>query len=295
MKLTVSEVKTFLSDQLEWWYAYVEKRVPKRKPVALASGSYFHKLMESYFRLGSKERAVQDAQGELLTDVASAGLMDGGALLAESDRLRQLFELWEDKLGVTEKSLAVEEAMEVELPIGLYRHFLQGKPDRVVEHNGLFWHWQNRTLSTSTSIPTYLMAAQRDLHELCYAPLIQKRLNIKPEQYGGTIFNIVRKLSKKSIEERPGEAFVQEFVSIDPRQVQEALEDVAAIGDLMTKAQAGTQRIIQNREMDRGKFGNSLSPYFGVKIGREQLSNDELFMDAVDRYGKEALLEAVVE
>lgn len=292
MKLTVSEVKTFLSDQQEWWYAYVEKRVPRLKPVALASGSYYHKLMEEYFRIGSKEHAISATEGERLTAVAELGLPHGGVLLAETDRLQMLFNLWEDKLGVARDSIAIEEAMEEALPKIHYQHFLQGKPDRVVKHNDLYWHWQNRTLSTSVSISTYLMAAQRDLHELSYAFLIQRRLNIEPEQYGGTIFNITRKLSRKSIEERPEEAFVQEFVSVDPKQVQDALLDIAAVGDYMTKAVAGNQRIIQNREMDRGRFGNSLSPYFNVKIGREKLDS-ETFQNATDRYAEAAHAEAI--
>src|SRR6185503_11381546 len=131
--------------------------------------------------------------------------------LDDSEHLLNLFDAYEPRVKFDE-ILATEQA--IEMPILGGPHILFGRPDVVVRHQGKLWHEQNRTLSDRTVMPVYLAAAERDLHELGYAPMICHHYNEPLSNYGGTFMNICRKVSKKKLAEDPHAAFVQEFIPI---------------------------------------------------------------------------------
>jgi hypothetical protein len=159
----------------------------------------------------------------------------------------------------------------------------------VVRYQGKLWHVQNRTLSDRTVMPVYLAAAERDLHELAYAYLIQRHFQIHADQYGGTLMNIVRKVSKKKLAEDPDAAFIQEFIPIEQHQVARAIEDIIRVADDMVAIIEGRRDPIENRDTDKGRFGNRLSPYFEVKRGHQVISDERLFKTSVSRYDSEAV------
>ena len=96
--------------------------------------------------------------------------------------------------------------------------------------------------------------------------------------------NIARKVSRKKLVEDPDAAFVQEFIPIDSAQVAEAIEDIIQVADDMEAIISGRRRAVQNRDSDRGRFGNRLSPYFEVRRGRQTLYEESSFKTTESRY-----------
>lgn len=285
MKVSVSEIKAFLTDQQEWQYAYILKRSPKRIETALEVGSFWHVLMENFYKKSRSKPAALTAAQEWLVErldipMDSNDLEKYEKIQTECAKLMQLFSLhWSDPCPESE-TIAVEQPIE---------HIVQGyaligKPDRIIRYQDKFWHMQHRTLSDRTNIPLYLEAAQRDLHELVYAYLCVNHYNLTYDRWGGTLFNIVRKLSQKRIDESPESAFVQAFIPIDKRQIFDAIAEVRQVFTDMEGIRAGIRTPIANRDMEKGRFGNVLSPYFKVKTGELKLDNDTFFSNTIDRY-----------
>lgn len=264
MKVNVSAVKTFLYDQLDWYFAYHLKRVPIRREPALELGTAWHQLMEEFARSGDRAKA-------------KAGVEP----FEEAEYLLDLFDHYNERFQFDE-TLLIEAPLETQLLGG--PHTLVGRPDRVVRYQSKLWHVQNRTLSDRAVMPVYLAAAERDLHELAYAYLIQRHFKLHPDQYGGTLMNIARKVSRKKLVEDPDAAFVQEFIPIDSAQVAEAIEDIIQVADDMEAIISGRRRAVQNRDSDRGRFGNRLSPYFEVRRGRQTLYEESSFKTTESRY-----------
>lgn len=288
MEVNVSQILAFQRCELDWYYQFVRRRVRRGFSVALSVGTWWHFLMESFFHLASR--------GEVDKDVAAFRAMEELARMqreaidlgfhAESadfaaicrDLLVQFDTHWAPRFPLSEIEL-VEEPIRRRLPDS--PHYLIGIPDAVVISNGYRWHLQHKTMGSSIPLTVYLRASERSLHELAYAWLLEARAGVA---YGGTYLNITRKLSKKAQLEAPQSAFVQELIPIDHHQILDAINDISRIVSRMERIRAGTEPPIDNREADTNKFGNALSPYFEVKLGRESLDDDALFMPATSRY-----------
>jgi hypothetical protein len=281
VKINVSAVKTFLYDQLDWYFQYHLRRVPRRFEPALELGSLWHGLLEEFAKTGSREAAK--AWAHMSIEKASVGISP--EYVDDAEHMLNLFDAYKERYEFDE-TLLIEAPLETQLLGG--PHTLVGRPDRVVRYQGKLWHVQNRTLSDRTVMPVYLAAAERDLHELAYAFLIQRHFKLHQDQYGGTLMNIVRKVSKKKLAEDPDAAFVQEFIPIAPEQVAEAIEDIIQVADDMEAIVAGRRRAVQNRETDKGRFGNRLGPYFEVRRGRTTLYEESLFEGATSRYDQDS-------
>lgn len=284
MKVNVSAVKTFLYDQLDWYYAYVLKRVPRQVSPALQMGTLWHGLLEELAKTSSREAAKEWAFKEIAND----GTFLDVEFQEQAEHMLNLFDAYRERYEF-EETLLIEAPLETQLLGG--PHILVGRPDRVVRYQGKLWHVQNRTLSDRTVMPVYLAAAERDLHELAYAYLIQRHYQLHADGYGGTLMNICRKISKKKLAEDPQSAFVQEFIPINQAQVAEAIEDIVQVADDMVAIMDSKRRALQNRDTDKGRFGNRLSPYFEVRTGRSTLYDDNLFTAVESRYDAEAAVD----
>ena len=243
-------------------------------------------FLEEYTRTGSKSAAKKHAGDKIAdmgTETSHSQLSD---FIVEVEHIMSLFDAYKERFQFDE-TLLIEAPLEVQLPKS--PHILIGRPDRVVRYQGKMWHVQNRTLSDRTVMPVYLAAAERDLHELAYAHLISGHFQLHSDGYGGTIMNICRKVSKKKLAEDPDAAFVQELIPINPAQVADAIEDIVQVATDMAAVVEGRRRIVQNRDTDKGRFGNRLSPFFGVRTGRVTLYDDELFKAAESRYDTETV------
>ena len=280
MKLNVSAIKLFLDDQLDWYYQYVLKRVPLRSTTALDLGTLWHLLMEELAKTGSRDKAKEAAR------TAFESVPRDHDFVKDYEDLLNLFDLYQEPKF--DEILAVEEA--ISTPVPTTDHVVIGRPDLVVRHNGKLWHKQNRTLSVQVAIPAYLAAASRDLHELVYAKAISEHFGETLESYGGTFMDIARKgLSKKRMIEEPQSAFVQEFIPIDPKEVESAMFDIAQIASDMQEIIEGSRQPYQNRSRDRAGWRYA-SDYLSVKRGQADIMDNRLFKHAESRYEKEGVV-----
>lgn len=291
MRVNVSAVKAFQHCQLDWYWRFCLRRVPRAAPaIPLSVGSCFHAYAE--------QRSLGFSHDESLiafTATRDAFLSDPSPdewqrkFIDEITRLGGLLAHYTERF-VPEDTLMVEEPIETALSGGL--HTLIGRPDRVIRFAGKWWHMQYRTLSDRTPIGVYIKSRERDLHELAYAWLIAGKFRLSPDEYGGSYFNIVRKLSTKAIHERPLEAFVQELIPLDWSQVLTAIDDIGCIAFEMDRVMSNLSPI-QNRDADLNRFGNVLSPYYEARAGRISIHDDAHFMTAPDPYDipEEALVD----
>src|SRR6185369_11338997 len=105
--------------------------------------------------------------------------------------------------------------------------------------------------------------------------------------YGGTILNVCRKLSAKSIKEDPKAAVVVQYIPRSLSIVHKAMKDLETIGNQLAAERDFPYAVLQNRSMCAGRFGNSLCPYLDVCNGVANLSDDTRFKTTEDRYEKE--------
>ena len=296
MKLSVSEIRDFQEDEFNWFCRYVRRRVPRRFPdPSLSAGTFWHTLMADFVRHGDKAHAL-DLATEKMLQLRSDML----AFQASSEVLRDFntqcnalisaFATYHDFVA-DEETILIEEPLEADLGAGeptpgATPVTLVGTPDRVIRRasDATIWHVQYKTISDRTPIPVFVAMAERSLHELVYSYLIRTRFSLPASQYGGTILNVVRKLSMKALRERPESAFVQEFIPIREEEVDGALRDIRVLAERMEAIRLGRAHPVQNRQLDGGRFGNVLTPYWDVRRGLADLSDDSRFMDLPDRY-----------
>lgn len=69
-KVSVSKVKLFLRCRLAYYYRYVEKLVPKRKPVTLERGSIIHACLETHYKGGDWKATLALWQADVEHQVA---------------------------------------------------------------------------------------------------------------------------------------------------------------------------------------------------------------------------------
>jgi hypothetical protein len=288
MNLSVSEIKDFQEDEFTWWCRYVRRRVPHRPEPALYAGTYWHAIMADFIRHGDKSRAIETAseamvrlRDELITMSATTDIIK--EFTSQCSSLLGALHHYNDFVA-GEETLLIEEPLSAPLP-GT-PHTLVGTPDRVIRlgGDGTIWHVQYKTISDRTSIPIFIAMAERSLHELIYSHLIRTHFSLPASDYGGTILNVVRKLSMKALRERPASAFIQEFIPIRTIEVDHALSDIRILSERMDKIRSGEAAPVQNRQLDGGRFGNVLSPYWDVRRGFVSLDDPTLFTDLPDRY-----------
>ena len=278
--ISVSEIKLFISNQLAWYYTYVKKRIPIRFELALEVGQFWHTLMEAFYTQGRSKQAASVAAMEWLSKHPASDdhHPKSREFIAECTTLLHLFESnWTDPCPEAE-------TLSVETPIAmaLGEYTLIGKPDRVIKYVDKWWHMQHRSLSGRTNLDLYFETAQNDLHELVYSWLCQHHFGISFEQWGGTLFNVIRKPSTKSYDAES--MIVRAFIPITKPNIYRALGEIEQVLKDMEDIRSGIRVPIQNRELDRGRFGNSRSPYFPVTMGTASLDDPLLFTDTIDRY-----------
>jgi hypothetical protein len=118
-------------------------------------------------------------------------------------------------------------------------------------------------------------------------------------KYGGSIYNLLRKLkyrnNKGVIINPPEKIFVQRLIMLDPKHIDEAIDDICSVVSEMMKIEEGVMYSgcypPHNRTANAGYFGNSKDPYFDVIYGRASLMDEELFMDREDTYATEVAVE----
>jgi hypothetical protein len=271
--------------------------VPRRIPQALIVGKILHQAFENAF----KSTSATSVSNEL----ASLLLPFGDSVLTEKeekayDELTGLVEplkFWKDNFPI-ERVLEVEEPFEFPLQQGLT---FQGRPDRVAVVFGKAFHIQNKSISSAKDLGNYITLAGRSLHELLYGYHLRKKYAITQGlEYGGTIYNIVKKLKYRSkvvskaeplgkILNTPESMFLQTVIGLSKEAENIARRELVWYAYEMEKTAKQYQHgetVGSNRNLDSGYFGHGIDLYTQVMMGEISLDDDTYFMDREQTYAK---------
>lgn len=311
--ITVSSINDWQADPLRWCFKWVRNRVPRRVPQALAVGKLVHLAYENAFTAGTN---VGD---ELLKLIAPFE----DAILDEHE-----FKVFEELAGMVEPLrewkdiFPVEEVLEVEQPFEFYLQSgakFKGRPDRVIVTCGKAVHYQTKTLAANRDAGQFISLARRNLHELIYGWYLKQKYESRRKlEYGGTVYNILRKLKHRELlskakadklvaegklpahytnvdRRRLGDIInpvstmlIQAVVGIDLELQAEALEDVNQLSILMDRTadtflSGGIVPSVRYRDSGYG----GVDPYTSVLLGEASLDDDRLFMPREETYDED--------
>ncbi len=275
MKFNVSHVRAHLECPTKAYNEHVLRRVPLGRPVALDVGGCWHLAMEGYLKNKSKETGLMAVRDYLISIVDEPNypkVATGWGAIAPA--------YWAWKWPDEWELLEVEKLVEFKFG-SPYELIIQGRLDGLVKWAGQYWHLQHKTLNPSTPLSVYFAYIQRDWHE-CWYEFACRQAGYTP--FGGTILNVCRKLSAKTIAADPKSAISVQYIPRTEAVVRKAMFDLELIGQQLTVDKDFPGAIIQNRSACAGRFGNSLCPYLDVCNGIGQLEDDSLFKTAEDRY-----------
>lgn len=301
--VNVSAVQDFMSCRFRWWAKWVMNRVPRAESPALGGGKLLHLIFEDHAKGMKMEDAIAKNVDAWKTSISTTLDMReravGEKALKIIDDLSEALPLWEDKYKFDVPVLEAEEPFEIQfqwLPGVTWR----GRPDRVGVIGNNIWHVQNRGLAAATNFGMYIELAQRHYHEHLYAEaLARKYPNYK---YGGTMFNLVRKLKYRTNVGKKNEAvksydemFFQHPMTINitgkgaaGRIHQHVMHSMEMHVRAMMRAEEewAFDQIIPppNEKLNGGAFGNEIDPFFKVLTGETKLTDDEYFKDREDTY-----------
>lgn len=303
MHVNVSSVQDFYQCPFRWWAKWIKNRVPVAESPALDAGKLLHRVFERHFlgemSLVDAAKAESDAYRLLIPSAHPSAQPNAYQVLTVIDDLMEAFPLWEETFPIT-KVLEVEEPFEYQDP-ELDWLVWRGRPDRRVIAMNRIWHIQNRGLAAGMNFGTYIRLQKRSYHEHLYGEeAVERYLQGKKGKklsYGGTIFNLVRKLKfrtnvgkKNEKVKTAAEMFYQQAASYD---MDGGLH--AAVMFAMRKHAVNMRKVRQawedfedipapNEKMNGGYGGNSEDPYFKVLIGEVSLDDDSIFKAREDTY-----------
>jgi len=299
--VNVSSVQDFEQCRYRWLCKWVLNRVPRKEAEALALGKAIHLIFEHHFRDGRELVESAHTQREAIRMLLAGGFYKpwevetAKKVITALTDIQEAWPLWQDKYPMDVPVLEVEEPFEIAFP-QLPNVIFRGRPDRVCIMNGLVWHVQNRGLASNMNFATYSRLAKRHKHEHLYAEHLAVKY-AKDGEYGGTLFNLVRKLKfrtnvgKKNEKVRTAEEmFWQHPMSISLKSQQH--KDV--MRDLFYHV-AEMQRVeheffeygltpAPNDKLNGGFNGSSEDPYFKLLIREIDLHDDNFFKNREDTY-----------
>lgn len=293
---TVSEIKQFWACPTRWYLMYVHpRRKPRSQPTALTAGTAWHEFMESLLNNTPREKALAALEANMRSvideSISEGWIAKADDLEKELERLLIAGELWKDWLPC--ETLGVEEAFELLIPAGDTKYGsispqsdlrILGRLDRQIRLNDTkrIGHYQHRTRGGSKPVAPYLDTFHRNPHEGVYWAMMEEKFNEEPF---GTVLSLLRKLSIKTIREKPETALQTHLIPITKEQAYQTVRNVIVTCNQMTKVANGGQ-IWDNPDMDMGRYDNSIDPFFeALSTGDLDLLNDDTkFMDTEDRY-----------
>ena len=179
--------------------------------------------------------------------------------------------------------------VEKELQVPCGRHTTVGTLDCIVGWDNQDWHLQHKTLDGRVPLNIYAEQQRLDWHEIAYDAMM-RHIGFHS---AGTMLNILRKLTKRQVEENPESAYVTMFLPRSQSEVDEGMKDMSLImEDIENQSlvRFGTgnyveriRKIVKNRQACAGPYRNSLCQYIEVCAGREDIEG-EGFVEIEERY-----------
>lgn len=268
MKISVSQIKRFVECEMKAHFEYTLLRGRDKRAMALDIGSLAHIALEAKLKGEPWIQATDEYLASLPPEV-SVEVGEDFAVLAPSLALWSPPEDWEI-LGT-----------EVEMEIGCGKHTIVGRLDAPIRWNQAVWHLQHKTLAATVPVATFCEQQRTDWHEIVYHRMLQDA-GLTP--VGGTVLNIIRKLSAKRLAENPQDALIPpQYLPRTDEIVQEALDDLSQLIDDIEAGRNGTRRIIKCRSSCGGPYRNSLCIYKPVCDGDVNIDSDS-YVDLERRY-----------
>lgn len=303
--VNVSSISEFMQCRYRWLSKWVLNRVPRDEAPALGGGKLLHLIFEDYLTgKYTMEQSVEhhcQKYREEMSGLTDAREIDNGEKAIKIiDDLKEALPLWKDKYHFTEPVLEVEEPFEIEFP-ELPGVIFQGRPDRVGICSGMVWHVQNRGLAAGVNFATYIALAKRHYHEHLYAEALSRKYAYRELKYGGTMFNLVRKLKYRTgvTKKKPlgktktaKDMFFQHPMSINMNSEQHR-DVMEAMFEHVRDMQATKRRYINskctwmpapNEKLNGGPYGNATDPYYRLLVGEITLADDKVFKDRESTY-----------
>jgi hypothetical protein len=274
-------------------------RVPVVSAPALDAGKLLHQAFELHEKTGDpldlSLKACCLAFRTKIPDEHPAAHVNLYKSVETMEDLIEAMPLWKDKFPITEV-LEVEQPSEWQDPVQLDVMWLV-RPDKVIVLNKRIWHQQRRGLAASVNFGMYTRLAKRHYHEHLYGLVLSDKYKSRRLKYGGTLFDLTRKLKfrtnvgkKNEATKTAEEMFYQQPVTYDlksplHKSVMWALrEHVRGMREVTRNWEEKQIIPAPNDKMNGGYGGNSEDPYFRVLIGEIGLDNDEVFKAREDTY-----------
>ncbi len=300
-RVNVSSVQDFMQCRFRWWAKWVMNRVPVATSPALDAGKILHRAFERSEGGVELSRALAEecaAFRKLIPDAHPAAQIGAEKAVVVMEDLIEAMPLWRDKFPV-DAVLEVEQPFEWRDPEDADILWV-GRPDRVVLSGSRVWHQQRRGLAASMNFGMYIRLAKRHYHEHLYGRYLREKYPKRGKKkltYGGTVFDLVRKLKfrtnvgkKNEATKTAEEMFFQQSVSYDlngqfHRAVMMALRyHVHEMRRVVLDWEHDRIIPAPNEKMNGGYSGNSEDPYFKLLIGEVSLDDNSVFKAREDTY-----------
>ncbi len=290
-RVNVSSIHDFMRCRKRWIFAWHLGRVPRIEAPALVFGKLLHQVFEEHLNGSTMEKALKAVvrSAHLKEKVAATREEEVSWALGakELEYYVPVLTHWHDTYPI-ERTLEVEQPFSVTLPNGVD---LIGRPDRMVILWNQIYHVQNRGLAAQVPLALYTELGMRNLHELGYAWAMRQKYPEYP--YGGTIYNILRKLilqnrqGKDKFKPPFHEVMGQKLIPMLSPRIEEAIQKIVYYTDEMERTVAlweSGMTVGDNDLMDGGPNRNYKDPYFEVLLGRHSINDDRYFKNRKDLY-----------
>jgi PD-(D/E)XK nuclease superfamily len=299
VKVSISEIKTFWACPQRWYWQYVApKRTPISASAALTTGVVWHGFQERIYSGVDPAESVAIMETEMRVAINDA--LDSGRIRLMEDLEADLVKLTTaTNLAATQlknwlpmETLAAEKALSLQIPGSKWGALndceVVGRLDRIVRltNNGKLAHNQHKTLGSTKPMVPYIESFSRSPHEIAYWWMMEAEYGEEPY---GVVVDILRKLSPKTMLTSPESALQQHLVPISREQAEHGIKNIVRTINAMQLMIAHPKvYLFNNPDMDLGRYGNSLDPYFEVlSTGDESLlMDDSKFRDTEDRYAE---------
>ena len=266
MEISISEIKDHnLCPMYHWNRWKEERRAVEEQSEAVTLGTYAHTHLADMMkgrtlRLGAEKLTA----AERAVDTA---------LVAWST---QYFHV-DSALLPWDEVLLVEEPLHLQLTDDIT---LVGIPDAIVKSQGTLWHVQHKTIAQTIPVGVFTQGVAVSLHECGYAALIKNHYPNVP--YGGTMLNIVRRMSEKRISDNPLQSLHLEFIPMSDARIADGIADITLKARQILSEYQG-ERVEKRRESCTGLYRNKLCGYYDSCWRGVSIHNDILYEDANPR------------
>jgi hypothetical protein len=131
IKVSVSELNTFLRCRRKYLYQYIQGLRPRRQAVPIARGVLLHNCLETHYRGKDWTQPLRDAEAYMKANLFEEEQAEYAQIIADSYAIMRnyLNFLTRERADADFEIVDVEKAFEVELPNG---HIYEGRFDLVV-------------------------------------------------------------------------------------------------------------------------------------------------------------------